>query len=208
MNCTNTRGAFRIIQSIPSPKAEPMKLWLAQVGYERVQEIENPELAMGRAKEYYRLKGYPEEWIEKRLRSIAIRKELTDEWKVREVKEVKEFAILTDEINKATFDVSVKEHKKIKRLNPKFKNQNLRDNMTDLELIFNMLGEKVTTEINRKDEAEGFNECKDAAKRGGKVAGNARLETEKEIGRKVVSSDSAKQLIDKGKKRLKVVKDR
>jgi len=202
-DCTNTEGAFRIIQSIPSKKAEPMKLWLAKVGYERVQEIENPELAMDRAKEYYKLKGYSKEWIEKRLRSIAIRKELTDEWSNRGIEEKREFAILTDEINKATFDISIKEHKQIKNLNPKFKNQNLRDHMTDLELIFNMLGEKVTTEITKKDDAKGLNECKNAAKRGGKVARNARIETEREIGKKVVSKDNAKQLTKKENKRLK-----
>ncbi|MBU2590003.1 MAG: Bro-N domain-containing protein [Nanoarchaeota archaeon] len=201
-DCANTEVAFRIIQSIPSKKAEPMKLWLAKVGYERVQEIENPELAMDRAKEYYKLKGYSKEWIEKRLRSIAIRKELTDEWSNRGIEEKREFAILTDEINKATFDVSIKEHKQIKNLNPKFKNQNLRDHMTDLELIFNMLGEKVTTEITKKDDAKGFDKCKNAAKRGGKVARNARIETEKEIGRKVVSKDNAKQLTKKESKRL------
>lgn len=202
-DCANTETALRIVQSIPSPKAEPMKRWLAKVGYERVQEIENPEIAMGRAKEYYKLKGYQDEWIEKRLRSIAIRKELTDEWDKRGVEEKREFAILTDEINKATFDVSVKEHKQIKNLNPKFKNQNLRDHMTDLELIFNMLGEKVTTEITKKEDAEGLEECRSAAKKGGGVAKNARLETEKKIGRKVVSKDNAMQLTGKKKKMLK-----
>jgi len=135
-NCANTKGLFRIIQSIPSPKAEPFKQWLAKVGYERIQEIENPELAQERAKEYYKLKGYPTEWIEKRLRGIAIRQDLTDEWKERGIEEKKDYAILTNEISKATFGIPIKNHKEIKGLDQKFKNQNLRDHMTDLELIF------------------------------------------------------------------------
>ncbi|MBU4351970.1 MAG: Bro-N domain-containing protein [Nanoarchaeota archaeon] len=208
MICANTENALRIVQSISSKKAEPMKRWLARVGYERVQEIENPELAMGRAKDYYKMKGYPEEWIEKRLRSIAIRKGLTDEWDKREIKEKREFAILTDEINKATFEVSIKEHKQIKKLNPKFKNQNLRDHMTDLELIFNMLGEASTKEIAKAKDARGFNENKAVAKEGGTIAGDARKQLEKETGKKVVSSDNAKQLINKEKKRLEKKKKR
>lgn len=207
-DCANTENALRIVQSISSKKAEPMKRWLARVGYERVQEIENPELAMGRAKDYYKLKGYPEEWIEKRLRSIAIRKGLTDEWDKREIKEKREFAILTNEINKATFEVSIKEHKQIKKLNPKFKNQNLRDHMTDLELIFNMLGEASTKEIAKAKDARGFNENKAVAKEGGTIAGDARKQLEKETGKKVVSSDNAKQLINKEKKRLEKKKKR
>lgn len=195
-DCANTKNMFRIIQSIPSKKAEPFKQWLAKVGYERVQEIENPELAQDRAKRYYELKGYPNSWIDKRLRGIAIRQELTGEWKQRGVTQNKEFGILTNEISKATFGKSIKEHKEIKGLNPKYKNQNLRDHMNDLELIFSMLGEKVTTEITKKEDAEGFGECEDAAKRGGKVAGRARLETEKEIGRKVVSSENYLELQD------------
>ncbi len=164
MNCVNTEGAFRIIQSIPSPKAEPFKRWLAKVGYERIQEIENPELAQDRAKEYYELKGYPEDWIEKRLRGIAIRQELTDEWDERGVDERRDFAILTNEISKATFGKSVKEHRKIKDLDPMNKNQNLRDHMTDLELIFTMLGEKSTTEITQSRDSKGFHECLDSSK--------------------------------------------
>ena len=188
LNCVSTKGAFRLVQSIPSQKAEPFKMWLAEVGHQRIQEIENPELAQDRAKGYYELKGYPKEWIDKRLRGIAIRQELTEEWKNRGVEEQQEYAILTNEISQATFGIPIKSHKELKRLNPKLKNQNLRDHMTDLELIFSMLGEKVTTEITKNKKAQGFIECRGAAQRGGKVAGKARVETEKEIGRKVVSS--------------------
>ncbi len=202
MNCVNTEGAFRIIQSIPSQKAEPFKQWLAKVGYERIQEIENPELAQKRAKEYYELKGYPKDWIEKRLRGIAIRQELTDEWKQRGVEEGKEFAILTNEIAKATFGVSINKHKEIKRLNPEFKNQNLRDHMTDLELIFSMLGEKSTTEIARAKDARGFEENQQASKEGGEVAGNARKELEKKTGKKVVTSENYLDLTTKQKKTI------
>jgi len=190
---------FRIIQSIPSPKAEPFKLWLAQIGRERLDEIQNPELAQDRARKYYELKGYPKSWIEKRLRGIAIRQELTNEWKNRGIKEQTEYAILTNEIAQATFDVSVNQHKKLKGLNVQNPNQNLRDHMTDLELIFSMLGEKVTTEITKKDDAQGFVPCQSAAKRGGRVARNARLETEKEIGRKVVSKENFLGLSEKKK---------
>lgn len=186
LNCVSTKGAFRLIQSIPSPKAEPFKLWLAQVGYERVQEIENPELAQKRMKEIYQAKGYSDDWIEKRVRGIAIRQELTDEWKKRGVKENVEYAILTNEISKATFGKNVEEYKKFKGL----KRENLRDHMNDLELIFNMLGEKVSSEITKKEDKQGFIENKDAAIRGGRVAGNARRETEKEIGEGVVSKDN------------------
>lgn len=154
VNCANTEGLFRIIQSIPSPKAEPFKRWLAQVGYERVQEIENPELASARARELYQAKGYPQAWIEKRLRSIAIRGELTDEWKARGVQEGKEYSILTAEIAKATFGVTPGAHKRIKELNKVKTGNNLRDHMTDLELIFTMLGEASTTEIARRKELE------------------------------------------------------
>jgi DNA-damage-inducible protein D len=194
-DCANTESLFRIIQSIPSKKAEPFKRWLAEVGYERIQEIENPELAQDRAKKYYDLKGYPKSWIEKRLRGIAIRQDLTDEWKERNVDENKEFAILTNEISEATFGVPIKEHRNIKDL--KRKNQNLRDNMNDLELIFSMLGEKVTTEITKNEDSQGFNECKDSAKRGGGVAGRAREDTEKEIGKKIVSPENYLHLTKK-----------
>ncbi|MBI5001798.1 Bro-N domain-containing protein [Candidatus Woesearchaeota archaeon] len=186
MNCANTEGIFRIIQSIPSPKAEPFKQWLAQVGYERVQEIENPELAQERMKLLYEQKGYSKDWIDKRLRGIAIRQELTDEWKQRGIDENKEFAILTNEIAKATFGKTVSEHKELKRL----QKENLRDHMTDLELIFSMLGEKSTTEIAKVDNTQGLEENKDAARRGGTIAGGARVQLEKELKRKVVTSNN------------------
>ena len=181
----NLKAIFRLIQSIPSPKAEPFKQWLAQVGYDRVLEIENPELAQERMKKLYELKGYPKDWIDKRLRGIAIRQNLTDEWKKRGITEEREYAILTAEISKATFGVTPSEYKEIKGLTQK--NQNLRDHMDDLELIFTMLGERVTTEISQREEPETFKQSKTIAKRGGKVAGVARKETEKEIGRSIVS---------------------
>lgn len=179
----NTESAFRIIQSIPSPKAEPFKRWLAQVGYQRVQEIENPELAQQRMKELYREKGYPPDWIEKRMRSIAIRDELTDEWKQRGIKEQKDFAILTAEISKATFGLTPTEYKDLKGL----QRENLRDHMTDLELIFTMLGEAATTEIARNRDAQGFVPNKVAARDGGTIAGNARRQLEQKSGKKVVT---------------------
>ena len=183
MNCANVKGLFRIIQSIPSPKAEPFKQWLAQVGYERMLEIENPELAQERMKEIYEQKGYPKDWIDKRLRGIAIRQNLTDEWKKRGITEERDYAILTAEISKATFGMTPSEYKEFKGLTKK--NQNLRDHMDDLELIFTMLGERVTTEISEKEAPSTFDESKNIAKRGGKVAGIARKETEKELGRSV-----------------------
>ncbi len=192
-DCANTEGIFRIIQSIPSPKAEPFKRWLAKVGYERIEEIENPELAQERMKEIYEKKGYPKDWIDKRLRGIAIRQNLTDEWKERGIKEERDFAILTAEISKATFGMTPGEYKKHKNLPEKSK-ANLRDHMDDLELIFTMLGERVTTEISKNEQPDTFPENKDVAKRGGKVAGNARKETEKELGRTVVSK---KNYLDK-----------
>lgn len=187
-DCANTEGMFRIIQSIPSPKAEPFKRWLAQVGYERIQEIENPELAQQRMKELYEQKGYPKEWIDKRLRGIAIRQNLTDEWQERGVSSERDFSILTAEIAKATFGVTPSEHKELKGLTRK--NDNLRDHMTDLELIFTMLGEKVTTEISQTEKPDTFEKNKKVAKRGGRVAGTARVETEKELGRSVVSKQN------------------
>lgn len=182
-DAANTEAAFRIIQSIPSPKAEPFKRWLAKVGYERIQEIENPELAQQRMREIYKAKGYPDDWIEKRVRSIAIRDELTDEWKKRGVSQNKEFAILTAEISKATFDVTPNEYKQLKGL----KRENLRDHMNDLELIFTMLGEAATTEITRNRDAQGFDQSKSAAREGGTIAGNARKQLEKKSGKKIVS---------------------
>jgi prophage antirepressor-like protein len=186
MSCVSVKGAFRLIQSIPSKKAEPFKQWLAQVGYERVQEIENPELAQERMKQLYEQKGYSKDWIEKRLRGIAIRQQLTDEWNNRGIKKDIEYAILTNEISKATFGKTVEEYKKFKSLDK----ENLRDHMNDLELIFNMLGERVTTEITQKEDKQGFPECSDAAKRGGKVAGNARKDAEKEIGKSILSNEN------------------
>ncbi len=185
-DCANTKNLFRIIQSIPSPKAEPFKQWLAQVGYERVQEIENPELAQRRMREIYKAKGYSDGWIEKRVRGIAIRDELTDEWSTRGVKTHKEFSILTAEISKATFGMTPKEYKDLKGL----KQEHLRDHMNDLELIFTMLGERVTTEISRTKDSQGFDENKEAAKEGGEVAGNARKDTERRIGKSVSSSEN------------------
>ena len=184
MNCANTEGIFRIIQSIPSSKAEPFKRWLAKVGYERIQEIENPELATKRTRMLYKLKGYPDDWIEKRMRGIAIREELTDEWQNRGAKEQRDYEILTAEISKATFGVTPSEYQKFKGL----KRENLRDHMDDFELIFTMLGEKVTTEIHRTENSRGVPKLKVDAKAGGDVAGNARKETEKKIGRKIVSN--------------------
>jgi len=181
MNCANTETLFRLIQSIPSPKAEPFKRWLARVGYERIQEIEDPELGTKRTRILYKLKGYPDSWIEKRMRGIAIREELTDEWKQRHVGEDREYAILTAEISKATFDMTPSEYKKFKNL----QRENLRDHMDDLELIFNMLGEASTTKITRAKQAQGFQENKRAAQTGGTVAGNARKELEKKSGEKV-----------------------
>ena len=186
LNCANTEGIFRIIQSIPSPKAEPFKRWLAKVGYERVQEIEDPELATKRSRELYRAKGYSDDWIEKRMRGIAIRAELTDEWKNRDVGESREYAILTAEISKATFGMTPSEYKNLKQLD----RENLRDHMGDLELIFSMLGEAATTEITRTQNAQGFTENRSAANKGGRIAGDARVELEKESGRKVVSNEN------------------
>ena len=181
----NVKMLFRVIQSIPSPKAEPFKQWLAQVGYDRILEIENPELAQERMKSLYEQKGYPKDWIDKRLRGIAIRQNLTDEWKKRGITEEREYAILTAEISRATFGMTPSEYKDFKGLTGK--NQNLRDHMDDLELIFTMLGERVTTEISQKEEPETLTASKKIAKRGGTVAGVARKETEKELGRSVVS---------------------
>ena len=185
-DCVNTKSALRLIQSIPSKKAEPFKRWLAQVGQDRLDEIENPELAQQRMKEIYEKKGYPQDWIDKRLRGIAIRQNLTDEWQERGIAEQKDFAILTAEISKATFGMTPGEYKKHKNLPEKSK-ANQRDHMDDLELIFTMLGERVTTEISKKEKPETFTKNKKVARRGGKVAGNARKETEKELGRSVIS---------------------
>ncbi len=200
MLCANTEGIFRLIQSIPSPKAEPFKRWLARVGYERVQEIENPELATKRARALYKAKGYSNEWIEKRMRSIAIRDELTDEWKKRGVKEQRDYAILTAEISQAAFGLTPADYAKLKGL----KRENLRDHMTDLELIFSMLGEAATTEIARNKDAQGFPENKRAARDGGTVAGSARRDLEKKSGRKVVTRENYLGLTQSAKKAAKL----
>ena len=197
-NCANTEGIFRIIQSIPSPKAEPFKRWLAKVGYERIQEIEDPELATKRTRALYKAKGYSDAWIEKRMRGIAIREELTDEWDKRGVKTDKEYSILTAEISKATFGMTPTEYKELKGL----KRQNLRDHMNDLELIFSMLGEASTTEITRNQDVQGFDESKDAARKGGRIAGDARKKLEIESGKKVSTKDNYLPK-PKEKKRLK-----
>lgn len=197
-NCANTEGIFRIIQSIPSPKAEPFKLWLAKVGYERVQEIENPELAQKRMREIYKAKGYSDEWIEKRVRGIAVRDELTNEWNKRGVREGIEYSILTAEISKATFGMNPAEYKRFKSL----KNENLRDHMNDLELIFTMLGEASTTKIARNKNAQGFPENRHAAKEGGEVAGIARKELEQRSGGKVATRENYIETQEKKKKLL------
>lgn len=190
MNCANTEGIFRIIQSIPSPKAEPFKRWLARVGYERVQEIEDPELATKRTRALYQAKGYSDAWIEKRMRGIEVRETLTDEWKKRDVGENKEYAILTAEISKATFDMTPLQYKKFKNL----KRENLRDHMDDLELIFTMLGEAATTRITKAKNAKGFTENKQASRKGGTVAGNARKELEQKSSKKVSTRQNFLQI--------------
>jgi DNA-damage-inducible protein D len=198
IRAANTESLLRIIQSIPSPKAEPFKRWLAKVGFERLEEIENPELATKRMRAIYEQKGYSEEWIEKRLRGIAVRDELTDEWKNRGVKEGKEFAILTAEISKATFGMTPAQYKEFKALsNPQ---ENLRDHMTDLELIFTMLGEASTTEIAKKRDAQGFPQNQQAARAGGTIAGDARKALEVKSGNKISTSENYKSLTEPKKR--------
>ncbi len=189
VNCANTESLLRIIQSIPSPKAEPFKRWLAKVGYERIQEIENPELAQARMKQLYEEKGYPKDWIDKRLRGIAVRQDLTDEWKQRGINSQRDYAILTADISRATFGMTPKEYRRHKNL-PTALGVNLRDHMTDLELIFTMLGERVTTEISTKEKPKGLPESRKVARRGGSVAGTARQQAEVELGRSVVSREN------------------
>ncbi len=206
-DCANTKSIFRIIQSIPSKKAEPFKRWLAKVGYERVQEIENPELAQERMKEIYEKKGYSKSWIDKRIRGIAVRQDLTDEWKKRGVEKQNDFAILTAEISNATFGMYPVEYKKFKGL----QKENLRDHMTDLELIFSMLGEASTSEIERVQNPENFDEHKIASVKGGNIAGNARRELEEETGEEVVSDENYLEIDEKEikkkrkKKRIKII---
>ncbi|MFA7319413.1 MAG: Bro-N domain-containing protein [Parcubacteria group bacterium] len=196
-DCANTEGIFRIIQSIPSPKAEPLKRWLAKTGYERIQEIENPELAAKRMRMTYKLKGYSNEWIEMRMRGIVIREELTDEWRKRGAEHSYDYEILTSEISEATFGLKPNEYKKLKGL----KRENLRDHMDDFELIFTMLGERSTAEIHREENSLGVPKLKKDANRGGRIAGNAKKELEKELGRSVVSRKNFKNI--ERKKKLK-----
>ena len=199
-DCANTETMFRIIQSIPSPKAEPFKAWLARVGYERIQEIENPELAAERAREYYQAMGYSEEWIERRMQSIAIRGQLTDEWKARGVQEGQEYAILTSEISRATFGLTPTEYKDLKSL----KRENLRDHMTGLELIFTMLGEEATRMDAVKTDAQGFDKNRESAIRGGTAAGNALETFEKTTGDQVVTRDNFKDQIAEAKQQKRI----
>lgn len=204
--CANAEGLLRIIQSVPSPRAEPFKRWLARVGYERLEEIENPELAAKRMRDLYQAKGYSDAWIEKRVRGIAIRDELTNEWQKRGVKEQREYAILTAEISRATFGMTPAEYKTFKSLDKPA--DNLRDHMTDLELIFTMLGEASTTEIARNRDARGYDENREAAVEGGTVAGSARLDLEKKSGRRVTSKGNYKALPEAvARKRLKKQED-
>ncbi len=198
-DCADTEGIFRIVQSIPSPKAESMKRWLAKVGYERVQEIEDPELATKRTRMLYKLKGYSDGWIEKRMRGIAIREELTDEWRYRGAKEDQDYEILTAEISKATFGVTPREYKNLKGL----KRENLRDHMDDFELIFTMLGERSTTEIHRVEDSRGIPKLHSDAKAGGDIAGGARKQLEKRLNRSVVSKKNYLKIAENKKKSLK-----
>ena len=202
LQCWNTQGIFRLIQSIPSPKAEPLKRWLAKVGKERLDEIENPELAMGRMQELYEKKGYPKEWIDKRLRGIAVRQDLTDEWKQRGVTNSQEFAILTNEIMQGTFALKVDEYKQVKAL----ARENLRDHMTDIELILTMLGEATTTKLHRDRDSVGMPKLKKDAKDGGAVAGRTRKDIEQQSGKPVISPGNFKQLAAKPVSRVKKIK--
>ncbi len=198
-DCANTETLFRVIQSIPSPKVEPLKRWLAKVAKERLDEIENPELAMGRMQELYEKKGYPKEWIDKRLRGIAVRQDLTDEWKARGAASSVEFAILTNEIMQGTFDLKIDEYKQVKSL----AGENLRDHMTDIELILTMLGEATTTKLHRDRDSQGIAPLKKDAKDGGAVAGRTRKDIEKQSGQPVISTENFKQLKAGTGKRLK-----
>jgi DNA-damage-inducible protein D len=198
-NCANTEGLFRIIQSIPSPKAEPFKRWLAKVGHERLQEIENPELAQERMKQLFEQKGYPKEWIDKRLRGIAVRQDLTDEWKNRGARNTVEFAILTNEIMQGAFDLKVEEYKDVKGL----ERENLRDHLTDMELILTMLAEATTSKLHRDRDSQGFQPLKKDARDGGAVAGRTRKDIEKQSGKPVVSGENFKELVGKKQHRLK-----
>src|SRR3989344_2886193 len=204
-DCATTKNMFRIIQSVPSPKVEPLKQWLAQVGYDRVQDIENPELVQTRMNELSKSKGYSDDWIEKRVRGIVIRDELTDEWKQRGVEEQREFAILTNEISKATFGKTVGEYKEFKGLQKP--NQNLRDHMSDWELILTMVGEKATTDITVAKNAQGVPELKQTAKEGGDIAKNTRRELEQKIGKSIVTPENYVHLSEQ-KQRKKLIEDK
>jgi len=197
-DCANLEGVFRIIQSIPSPKAEPFKLWLAKVGYQRIEENYDPELAINRALNTYLKKGYSKEWINQRLKTIEVRKELTDEWNRSGIEKPTEFASLTNTLTKAWSDRTVREYKDLKNL----KKENLRDNMTNIELVLNLLAEATTTEISKNEDPEGFLPSENVAKRGGKIAGNTRKEIEDQLGKTVISSKNAKQLLAEKKKKL------
>ncbi len=197
-DCASTETMFRIIQSIPSPKVEPLKQWLAKVGKERLEEIENPELSMERMQALYEKKGYPKEWIDKRMRGIAVRQDLTDEWQDRGAKTSLEYAILTNEIMQGAFDLKVDEYKQVKGLT----RENLRDHMTDIELILTMLGEATTTKLHRDRDSRGIEPLKKDAQEGGAVAGSTRRDIEKRSGRPVVTGDNFKRLTSKGQKRI------
>ena len=198
MLCSNTEGLFRIIQSIPSPKAEPFKRWLAKVGHERIQDIENPELAMARMQELYEKKGYPKEWIDKRLRGIAVRQDLTDEWKNRGAKNSREYAILTNEIMQGAFDLKVDDYKAVKGV----ERENLRDHMTDMELILTMLAEATTTTLHRDRDSHGFEPLKKDAQDGGAVAGRTRKDIEQQTGKPVVSQDNFKEIVNPHREKI------
>jgi len=199
LQCWNIEGIFRLIQSIPSPKAEPFKRWLARVGKERIDEIENPELAMGRMQELYEKKGYPKEWIDKRLRGIAVRQDLTDEWKNRGAQTTLEYAILTNEIMQGAFGLKVDEYKQVKDL----ERENLRDHMTDIELILTMLAEATTTELHRDRDSQGMTPLKKDAQAGGAVAGRTRKDIEAQTGKPIISSGNFKKLPAGKQKKLK-----
>ena len=197
-DCANTETMFRIIQSIPSPKVEPLKQWLAKVGYERIEEIENPELSMERMQALYEQKGYQKDWIDKRMRGIAVRQDLTDEWKNREATTSKEYAILTNEIMQGAFDLKVDDYKLVKGL----ARENLRDHFNDIELILTMLAEATTTRLHRNRDTKGVKPLKKDALEGGEVAGSTRRDIEKRTGKPVVTGDNFKTLTGKGKKKL------
>ncbi len=203
IQCWNTEGIFRLIQSIPSPKAEPFKRWLARVGKERIDEIENPELAMARMQELYEKKGYPKEWIDKRLRGIAVRQDLTDEWKNRGARTTSEYALLTNEIMQGAFGLKVDEYKQVKDL----ERENLRDHMTDIELILTMLAEATTTKLHRDRESQGMAPLKKDAQDGGAVAGRTRKDIESQSGQPVISGENFKQLSARKPKKLKAAEN-